>query len=509
MLAPVNNALLNIALSLSSNLASEKQYQYLIDGIDEVFPCDASALFLLNEDQQLVPVAVKGLSHNLVGQSFQPKEHPRLHAIMESKSPVRFDADSPFPDPFDGLLLTDTGHIDVHDCLGCSLHLDNQLVGVLTLDALDVDAFDNINQVTLETFAALAAATLRNIAQLETLKKQNKQQKDITETLIEQVRDQKGHIIGDSPQMHALRNNIATVAQSDFAVLISGETGTGKELVAHAIHAASSRSKKPMIYVNCAALPESLAESELFGHVKGAFTGATSHRAGKFELADGGTLFLDEIGELPLVLQAKLLRVIQQGELQRVGSDKFLVVNTRIIAATNRDLPNEIVKGNFRADLFHRLNVFPIFVPPLRVRDGDIALLSEYLLDKIRNQFNQPELKIHARAMTALEQYEWLGNVRELEHVITRAALRTIQDNATNIVVNYFDAHILREDVKNTSSLFPVSPQPMRVLIEQYQKQLIEHALNKTSGIWSQAALFLKTDRGNLHKLGKKLGIKS
>ncbi len=145
-------------------------------------------------------------------------------------------------------------------------------------------------------------------------------------------------MVGLSPQINQLRNNIATVAQSDYAVLVSGETGTGKELVAHSVHAQSHRNDKPMIYVNCAALPEALAESELFGHVKGAFTGANSHRAGKFELADGGTIFLDEVGELPLVLQAKLLRVIQQGELQRVGSDQHLMVNVRIIAATNRQL---------------------------------------------------------------------------------------------------------------------------------------------------------------------------
>ena len=162
------------------------------------------------------------------------------------------------------------------------------------------------------------------------------------------------------------------MAQSNYAVLISGETGTGKEVVAHQIHAQSLRNQQPMVYVNCAALPESLAESELFGHVKGAFTGANNQRAGKFELADGGTIFLDEIGELPLSLQAKLLRVLQQGEVQRVGADKNLQVDVRLIAATNRDLEQEVAEGRFRSDLFHRLKVFPIHVPPLREREGDI-----------------------------------------------------------------------------------------------------------------------------------------
>ncbi len=186
-------------------------------------------------------------------------------------------------------------------------------------------------------------------------------------------------------------------------MLITGETGTGKELVAHSVHAQSLRSDKPMIYVNCAALPEGLAESELFGHVKGAFTGANSHRAGKFELADGGTIFLDEVGELPLVLQAKLLRVIQQGELQRVGSDQHLLVNVRIVAATNRQLEKEVEAGTFRADLFHRLNVFPIHVPPLRAREGDIPVLAGYLLEKVRQHFNAPNLHVHPKVLAQLE----------------------------------------------------------------------------------------------------------
>jgi anaerobic nitric oxide reductase transcription regulator len=234
-------------------------------------------------------------------------------------------------------------------------------------------------------------------------------------------------LIGISPQIERLRNNIKMVAHSNYAVLISDEMGSGKELVAHSVHEQSSRSDQAMIYVNCAALPESLAESELFGHVKGAFTGANNHRAGKFELADNGTIFLDEIGELPLLIQAKLLRVIQQGEVQRVGSDKNVMVNVRIIAATNRNLEQEVEAGRFRADLFHRLNVFPINVPPLRDRDGDISVLAGYLLDKVRTQFNVPNLHIHPRTLTHLENSPWLGNVRELEHTLMRAGLRAIQ----------------------------------------------------------------------------------
>jgi anaerobic nitric oxide reductase transcription regulator len=187
---------------------------------------------------------------------------------------------------------------------------------------------------------------------------------------------QGSEIIGASPVIRRLRREIDIVAGSDFSVLIHGETGTGKELVARAVHSTSPRRKEPIIYVNCAALPETLAEAELFGHVRGSFTGATGDRPGKFEVADEGTLFLNEVGELPLTVQPKLLRALQEGEIQRVGADRPIKVNVRLLAATNRDLAAEVAAGRFRADLFHRLNVFPLAVPPLRERGEDIALLA-------------------------------------------------------------------------------------------------------------------------------------
>lgn len=509
MKANLNKVLLDIALNLSSNQHSEAQYQMLIDGIDKVFPCDASALFVLDEDGFLTPVAVKGISTTILARRFFPRTHPRLEAIMQSKQPVRFGAECELPDPFSGILVSEEAELDVHDCMGCSLYVEGQLVGVLTLDSLTVGAFDAIDPVTIETFAALAAATLRNIAQVKALKAQNKKHKSVTQTLIQQARSQKGEMVGLSPQIQQLRTNIATVAQSDYAVLITGETGVGKELVAHSVHAQSHRADKPMIYVNCAALPESLAESELFGHVKGAFTGANSSRAGKFELADGGTIFLDELGELPLMLQAKLLRVIQQGELQRVGSDQHLLVNVRIIAATNRSLEQEVANGQFRADLYHRLNVFPISVPALRNREGDIPVLAGYLLEKVRSQFNIPNLHLHPKSLSWLEKQSWPGNVRELEHTLTRAALRAIQQQQQMIRICHFDAGIGSTDESFSQDILPNESQPMRSLVEAYQKRLIVHALNKSNGTWSQAAEFLQMDRGNLYRMGKKLGVEA
>ncbi len=509
----IEQVLLNIALELNMGQPSSTHYQKLIDGLQQVLPCDASALFILDQQQQLVPVAINGLSAEVLGRRFLPDLHPRLGLILASRHPVRFPENSTLPDPFDGLLSDDTHHkIDVHACMGCSLYVGDSLVGALTLDAKQSGAFDAISDDIIVTFAALAAGIVRNISLFEALSKANYQQQSINQLLIDQARNKGGKLVGVSPQIKRLLANVQMVAPSNYAVLISGETGTGKELVAHQVHAQSLRNDKPMVYVNCAALPESIAESELFGHVKGAFTGANSHRAGKFELADGGTIFLDEIGELPLLLQAKLLRVIQQGEVQRVGADKNSLVDVRIIAATNRDLAQEVSEGRFRADLFHRLNVFPIQVPALREREGDIPVLIGHILDTIRRQFHVKTLHLHPQALQLLQQQAWPGNVRELEHCLMRAGLRTIQTQSEMIdVVHFNNDFASTPDVIDATqvaiSTLPEQPFAMREAVEAYQKQLIEHALQRNGGVWSKAAQFLQMDRGNLFKMGKKLGV--
>ncbi|WP_434355305.1 nitric oxide reductase transcriptional regulator NorR [Parasalinivibrio latis] len=502
-------ALLQISLDLNINLPTGHHYQRLISAIVKVLPCDACALFILDAKGTLAPVAVEGLTAETLGMRFSPESHPRLRAIIESRKPVRFDSDSTMPDPFDGLLAKDTERtLDVHSCMGSSLYIEDHLIGLITFDAEGPDVFSKIEDITVETFAALAAATIRNVSMMEALENANRHQKEVTKVLIEDARKKGGELVGISPQIERLKGNIALVANSDYAVLIQGETGTGKELVAHAIHAGSRRADKPMVYVNCAALPESIAESELFGHIKGAFTGATSNRAGKFELADGGTIFLDEIGELPLLLQAKLLRVIQQGEVQRVGADQNLHIDVRIVAATNRDLMQEVENGQFRSDLYHRLNVFPIRVPPLRSREGDIPVLAGYFLDKIRHQFNTSRLHIHPSALTRLENFSWPGNVRELEHTLMRAGLRTIQQGDSVISIATLGAEFDEDLNDKNAVVLPDHPISMRDAVEDYQRELIKNALKQNNGVWSRAARALGMDRGNLHKLGVKLGLK-
>jgi PAS domain S-box-containing protein len=230
-------------------------------------------------------------------------------------------------------------------------------------------------------------------------------------------------IVGRSPGLAAILENIRAVAPTDASVLITGETGTGKELVARAIHSASRRKEKPLIKVNCAALPAGLIESELFGHEKGAFTGAIARRLGRFELANGGTIFLDEIGDLPLEMQAKLLRVLQEHELERIGGGAPIPIDVRVIAATNRDLNTALKEKTFREDLFYRLNVFPVALPPLRERQGDIPLLASYYADRFARQFGKTINGIDPETIQRLCEYQWPGNIRELQNIIERAAI--------------------------------------------------------------------------------------
>jgi len=284
------------------------------------------------------------------------------------------------------------------------------------------------------------------------------------------------------------------VAKSHATVLINGETGTGKELVAHAIHYASNRASEPFVRVHCAALPESLIESELFGHVKGAFTGAVSDRKGRFELADGGTIFLDEIGEIPLSIQAKLLRVLQEREFERVGGIKTIKVNVRIIAATHRDLPVMVEKGIFREDLYYRLSVFPIFVPPLLKRKADIILLADYFMAKYAAENDKKVTKLSNEALDLLMRHRWPGNVRELENCIERAVLLA-------------DSEVIRPDVLPSSIQVPAEPEKPEIgptpvlvegaslseMVEGYEKTLMAEALKLTHGNIAAAARLLSS----------------
>jgi anaerobic nitric oxide reductase transcription regulator len=327
-------------------------------------------------------------------------------------------------------------------------------------------------------------------------------------------------IIGHSPLMQSLNREIEVVAHSDLNVLILGETGTGKELVAQAIHQKSARSNKALVYLNCAALPESVAESELFGHIKGAFTGAISHRSGKFEMADKGTLFLDEIGELPLTLQAKLLRVLQYGDLQKVGDDRSLKVDVRIIAATNKELKTEVLAGRFRADLYHRLSVFPLLVPPLREREQDITLLSGFFAERYRQKLGMKQLNFSPSSLMLLNQYTWPGNVRELEHAIHRATVLarvSAEDGCCTIEPQHFDLPLKLNPLEmGQSAIYSAGDGAgterefvnLTLATDTFQSDYIKQVFKAQNSNWAATARALGLDPGNLHRLAKRLKLK-
>ncbi|MBS0265552.1 MAG: sigma 54-interacting transcriptional regulator [Planctomycetes bacterium] len=269
---------------------------------------------------------------------------------------------------------------------------------------------------------AAAIANARALEEIESLRKRLEQENEYLREEVQQAAVF-GELIGQSPALQAVTRQIELVAPTNSAVLILGESGTGKEVVAREIHRRSQRADRPLIKVNCAAIPRELYESEFFGHAKGAFTGALRDRAGRFELADGGTLFLDEIGEIPLDLQAKLLRVLQEGEIERIGEERTRQTDVRIIAATNRNLRAESEAGRFRQDLFYRLSVFPMELPPLRKRPEDIPLLTEHFLQRFARQLGRPRPRLTSANLHELQRYEWPGNVRELQHALERACI--------------------------------------------------------------------------------------
>ena len=312
-------------------------------------------------------------------------------------------------------------------------------------------------------------------------------------------------IISRGKTLKAVLTQVEQVAPTDASVLILGESGTGKELLARAVHSRSQRSNRPLVKVNCASLPSNLIESELFGHEKGAFTGALAKKIGRFELADKGTIFLDEIGELPLDLQAKLLRVLQEGEFERLGNPQTTKVNVRIIAATNRDLEQAVKNGLFREDLYYRLNVFPITSLPLRNRKEDIGVLVTHFLKKFSSKIGKNIEKVSQDAMNALEAYHWPGNVRELENTIERGVIL-----AQNAALTLHDLPELLTFTSAKSRPLDESPDTLQT-IEEVERSHIQNVLKKTKGVVEGprgAASILGLNPSTLRSRMQKLGIK-
>lgn len=324
--------------------------------------------------------------------------------------------------------------------------------------------------------------------------------------LKKQLRDKYefANIIGTSQPMQQLFSRMKRIIKTDSTILILGESGTGKELVAKAIHFNGSRKEKPFIAVNCSAIPENLLESELFGHVKGAFTGAVREKIGKFEAANFGTIFLDEIGTLPMHLQTKLLRVLQEQELERVGSNRQIKLDVRVISATNVNLEEEIKRGNFREDLYYRLNVIPVLIPPLRERIEDILPLTRHFLQKNCRAMQRPIMQLEKQALEALESYPWNGNVRELENIIERVVALTEGDQIT---LRDLPANVAKNYLEGTSTSVTPSGIDMVQTINEIEKRMISEALQLSGGVKARAAVMLSINRTTLVEKMRRLGM--
>jgi anaerobic nitric oxide reductase transcription regulator len=454
---------------------------------------DAVAL-LTGEGPALRVSETAGLLGRARGRRLRLGEHPRLTALAEASSPIVFAPDDPRPDPWDGLLLVDP-EAKVHACGGAALRgAGERPSGVLTIDAASPQRFGPEIVGHLASFAALIELAL------------DRDHPGLAPRRVARSRE----LIGHSSAMALLRRELELVAPSDLPVLIEGETGVGKELVAEALHAASNRAAAPLVRINCAALPESLAESELFGHRRGAFTGAVANYRGAFARADGGTLLLDEFGELAPRLQAKLLRVLQDGELAVLGEERPRRVDVRVIAASNQDLSQAVHAGRLREDLWYRVAGFRLRVPALRERERDILILARHFLDGAGAGLGLLGAKFSPAAERCLLEYPWPGNVRELEHRVARACLRVAaRSPVLPAIVGPEDLELDAAQLAGPK-LAVVDALPadgLTAAVDDLRRALIERAVALSEGNWAEAARRLQIDRSNLHRMARRLGL--
>ncbi|MCF7669285.1 MAG: sigma 54-interacting transcriptional regulator [Verrucomicrobia bacterium] len=377
------------------------------------------------------------------------------------------------------------------------------VIGTFSIDRTPADKDElerdlKFLELVADIIAEAAAALREEIEERESLLAENRRLHD---ELGEYYRP--GNMIGNCSSMRTVYTQVAQVSKTAATVLVRGESGTGKELVARAIHYTSPRADKPFICINCAALPENLVESELFGHEKGAFTGATQQRKGRFELAHKGTLFLDEIGEISPAVQVRLLRVLQERSFERVGGDKTLDVNVRIIAATSKNLEEAVRNGKFREDLYYRLNVFPVYIPPIRERKSDIMLLADHFIKQYSKVYSKEIKRISTAAINMMMSYHWPGNVRELENFIERAVI-----SSTDGVIH---AHSLPPSLQTgeytNTPVIPSDGCSLATMVDSYEREIIVDALKKFNGNAAAAARYLQTTQRILNYRIGKLGI--
>jgi len=471
------NALFKIANTINTIRDLEPLERRLLQLVCEVVPADAGAILITGQpeeepsstcswDRQTGEAAKLNIHRELVQRAIWERA-----VILSRPSPESKETESVICVPLVAVERT---------------------IGAMYLVGTGTAVFEEDHLNFLSSAAQISAVTLENVLALEALRSENRR--------LQAELDLGGVIVGESKAMQQVQDFIARVAHGDSTILIRGESGTGKELVAYAIHRNSPNSEGPFVAINCAAIPEALLESELFGHEKGSFTGAIGTKRGKLEVAEGGTVFLDEIGELAAPLQAKLLRVLQQREFDRVGGTRPLKFNARVIAATNRNLEEAIKSGHFRQDLYYRLNVVSTVVPPLRDRPDDIPLLAMYFAAKYAEKCKRAVKGISAEARSLLMKYSWPGNVRELENAIEHAMVLGLSDE---IVVEDLPEALLETQSSQANSM------KYHDRVNQLKKDLIVDAMAQKKGNYTEAAKLLGLHPNYLHRLIRNMDLRS
>jgi formate hydrogenlyase transcriptional activator len=511
-----NNDRLRLLLDVTNQVVSNLELRDLLRAVSHdvrgVMQCDYAGLSLPDEDNEQLRLYAFDFPE---GKGFLQED--LVYSIQGAPSGTAFRTMKPLTlqSPFTGWTNYPIVQMAVHEGLKSFCFLPmisrNRAIGVLVLGRLRDDAFSEADVSFLAQVAnqiALAVENALAYREIRELKEQLSKEKLYLE---DEIRTEMNfaQIIGNSAPLRRLLKQVETVAPTDSTVLIYGETGTGKELIARGIHDLSPRSSKPFVKLNCAAIPTGLLESELFGHEKGAFTGAIAQRIGRFEVADGGTIFLDEIGEVPLELQTKLLRVLQEREFERLGSSRTLRTGARLIAATNRDLEAMVAEQKFRADLFFRLNVFPVHVPPLRERQGDIPLLVRHFTQQFSRRMNKDMETIPSATMDALCRYHWPGNIRELQNVIERAVIISAGP-ALNVDVADLKFSKDRHPEERAVAQNSKANVALHSVLEETERQQILQALRQSNWVVAGpngAAARLGMNRSTLQVRIRKLGI--
>jgi transcriptional regulator with GAF, ATPase, and Fis domain len=480
-----------------------------LDWLTRITRFDLATLFLLR-DERLVAVAARGPLANakVRGHVLELANFPRVRQALETRRARAFTEEDHTGegDPFDGVLDLPPGH----SCMVVPLCAGDRNYGVLTLDRSECETYPQTVVDLVEVYGQLLATALQNAEQKAAFERLHRQDHEHAKLLESQLGGDSEGILETSlsPAMRDLARRARQVAETDTPVLLLGETGTGKERLSRAIHRWSSRADQPFVTINCAAIPAGLLESELFGHVKGAFTGATKDRAGRFQMAHGGTLLLDEVGELPVELQAKLLRALQEKTFEPVGSDRTVRADVRLLAATHVDLQQAIAQRRFREDLYYRLSVFPLRLPPLRERLEDLPQLCAFLLGEQSRRTGRRDMRVTPDGLERLATYAWPGNLRELANVLERA---TILSPVSELGQDAFDLPARAHTQAEPPSVHAPAAKSEAVLtLAAVQREHILRVLSLTKGrIYGAggAAQLLGLKPSTLQSRMKKLGI--